>query len=36
MLMMDNTSVESLQAFVRSEITRWEPVARKAGLTGTQ
>jgi tripartite-type tricarboxylate transporter receptor subunit TctC len=36
MLMMDNTSVEALQEFVRSEIARWEPVVRKAGLTGTQ
>jgi tripartite-type tricarboxylate transporter receptor subunit TctC len=36
MLMMDNTSVEALQEFVRSEIARWEPVVRKARLTGTQ
>jgi tripartite-type tricarboxylate transporter receptor subunit TctC len=36
MLMMDNTSVEALQEFVKSEIARWEPVVRKAGLTGTQ
>jgi len=36
MLMMDNASVEALQEFVRSEIARWEPVVRKAGLTGTQ
>jgi tripartite-type tricarboxylate transporter receptor subunit TctC len=36
MLMMDNSSVEALQEFVKAEITRWEPVVRKAGLTGTQ
>jgi len=36
MLMMDNMSVEALQDFVRSEIARWEPVVRKAGLAGTQ
>jgi tripartite-type tricarboxylate transporter receptor subunit TctC len=36
MLMMDNSSVEALQDFVKSEIARWEPVVRKAGLAGTQ
>jgi tripartite-type tricarboxylate transporter receptor subunit TctC len=36
MLMMDNGSVEALQDFVKGEIARWEPVVRKAGLTGTQ
>jgi tripartite-type tricarboxylate transporter receptor subunit TctC len=36
MLMMDNSSVEALQEFVKAEIARWEPVVRKAGLTGTQ
>jgi tripartite-type tricarboxylate transporter receptor subunit TctC len=36
LLMMDNNSVEALQDFVRSEIARWEPVVRKAGLIGTQ
>jgi tripartite-type tricarboxylate transporter receptor subunit TctC len=36
MLMMENTSVEALQQFVKSEIARWKPVVQKAGLTGTQ
>jgi len=30
------TPVEALQEFVKAEIARWEPVVRKAGLTGTQ
>jgi tripartite-type tricarboxylate transporter receptor subunit TctC len=36
MLMMDNTSVEALQDFVKSEIVRWGKVAQQAGLAGTQ
>jgi tripartite-type tricarboxylate transporter receptor subunit TctC len=36
MLMMDNTSVEALQDFVKAEIARWGQVARQAGLAGTQ
>ena len=36
MLMMDNTSVEALQDFVKAEIVRWGKVAQQAGLAGTQ
>jgi tripartite-type tricarboxylate transporter receptor subunit TctC len=36
MLMMDNQSVEALQAFVKSEIVRWGKVVQQAGLAGTQ
>ena len=36
MLMMDNSSVEALQDFVKSEIVRWGKVAQQAGLAGTQ
>ena len=34
MLMMDNTSVEALQEFVKSEIVRWGKVVQQAGLAG--
>ena len=36
MLMMENESVEALQAFVKSEIERWGKVVQQAGLAGSQ
>jgi tripartite-type tricarboxylate transporter receptor subunit TctC len=36
MLPMDNTSVEGLEGFVRSEITRWGAVVKRAGLEATE
>jgi tripartite-type tricarboxylate transporter receptor subunit TctC len=36
MLPMENTSVEALQGFVKSEIARWGKVVQQAGIAGTQ
>jgi tripartite-type tricarboxylate transporter receptor subunit TctC len=36
MMPMDSPSVAGLQAFVKSEITRWGKVVQQAGLAGTQ
>lgn len=36
MLAMETTSVEGLQAFVKSEIARWGKVVRQAGIAGSQ
>jgi tripartite-type tricarboxylate transporter receptor subunit TctC len=36
MLPMENTSVESLQGFVTSEIARWGKVVEQAGIKGSQ
>jgi tripartite-type tricarboxylate transporter receptor subunit TctC len=35
MLPMDTGSVSDLQGFVRSEISRWGDVVRKAGIEGS-
>jgi tripartite-type tricarboxylate transporter receptor subunit TctC len=35
MLPMDTTTVEGLQAFVKSEIARWGKVVRQAGIAGS-
>jgi tripartite-type tricarboxylate transporter receptor subunit TctC len=36
MLPMDTTTVEGLQAFVKSEIARWGKVVQQAGIAGSQ
>jgi tripartite-type tricarboxylate transporter receptor subunit TctC len=36
MLPMPTTSVADLQAFVKSEITRWGKVVEQAGIAGSQ
>jgi tripartite-type tricarboxylate transporter receptor subunit TctC len=36
MLQMNNRPVDALQHFVRSEITRWGEVVRRAGLAGSE
>ena len=36
MLPMATTTVAELQAFVKSEITRWGKVVQQAGIAGSQ
>ena len=36
MLPMNNPAIEGLQNFVKSEITRWGDVVRRAGLAGSE
>ena len=36
MLPMATTTVEGLQAFVKSEIARWGKVVQQAGIAGSQ
>ena len=36
MLPMETPTVESMQAFVKSEIVRWGKVVHQAGIAGSQ